>query len=167
MAGRIDGKSVIDPIGGCVGGGGSRIEGNLLKRFLRFRSICWHHSDSQLRERLQVEARILRLSFILPGLCAPLEHLHQLLACLALTLAHLVRMHSALRCDLPHGAVPAQRIFRDLRLEGRRCVRRFAMLTPFNPGEVYLGVLSQKSPITSPQPYSKMSSSTTAESISV
>ena len=31
-----------------------------LASFLYFLAVCWHYSDSQLQERLQMEARILR-----------------------------------------------------------------------------------------------------------
>ena len=37
-----------------------RFQGCWGKGFLYFQAVYWHHADSQLRERLQMEARILR-----------------------------------------------------------------------------------------------------------
>ena len=45
---------------GRFGSNCPRIECDQPKRYLYFLSVYWHHADSQLRERLQMEARILR-----------------------------------------------------------------------------------------------------------
>ena len=62
----------------------------------------------------------LSLALILPDPRAPLEQIDQPLARLALSLAHPVRMHSALRSDLADGPVPVQRLLHHPRVVGQR-----------------------------------------------
>ena len=66
MREAIDAASKLDEVPPILANAGrlshkyQRFQGCRGKGFLYFQAVYWHHADSQLRERLQMEARILR-----------------------------------------------------------------------------------------------------------
>ena len=65
MREAIDAASKLDEVPPILANAGrlshkyQRFQGCRGKGFLYFQAVYWHHADSQLRERLQMEARIL------------------------------------------------------------------------------------------------------------